>query len=209
VHLYPDSPALREAFALRAPSLYFALRTGSPNMRKLAGQGFTPAARAEADADAGTDTPTGKFLAAPAWSFSPPAGADIRLRVSGSRRAPASLGRVLGNRTTLYKVANPRLEALLLAGAPPRFGGGGGGPAPTCAVYVIDGASGHAVYQRTLPPAVAAAGCDVKIALAENWLVYHYWDDDTARAGGAPGWRMVSVELYEGRYGQVDTKVRR
>jgi hypothetical protein len=34
--------------------------------------------------------------------------------------------------------------------------------------------------------------------LVENWLVYHYWDPDARNSGGAPGWRMVSVEFYEG-----------
>jgi len=34
--------------------------------------------------------------------------------------------------------------------------------------------------------------------LVENWLVYHYYDPEWTGPGLTKGWRMVSVELYEG-----------
>jgi hypothetical protein len=42
--------------------------------------------------------------------------------------------------------------------------------------------------------------CDLKVSIVENWLVYHYWDDGHAGGlgHGLPGWRIASVELYDG-----------
>ena len=49
----------------------------------------------------------------------------------------------------------------------------------------------------------------MKAALIENWLVYHYYDGNVASGDtqGSKGYRVVSVELYEGK--GVDDKTRR
>jgi hypothetical protein len=124
----------------------------------------------------------GRFGAFPAWTFSPPPGADVAALVHApDARAPASWGRVAGNRTTAYKFAAPRGAAVLLAG-----------PGARCEVVLLDSGKGSVLYRRALP-----APCGAKMALSENWLVIHFWDDDV-REFGAPGWRLLSVELYEG-----------
>ena len=73
-----------------------------------------------------------------------------------------------------------------------------------CAIYLVDGAKGTIVYHAVLPSVDGA--CDVKATLVENWLVYHYYDNE-AGPGHAKGYRVVSVELYEGH--GVDEKTRR
>ena len=108
----------------------------------------------------------------------------------------ASLGKVLGNRTTLYKYLNPNLMAVV-TGSPTAV-------VPKCSLYLIDGAKGTILYHVALP---AAAGCDVKVALTENWLVYQYYDSDASGVQSTKGHRVVSVELYEGS--GVDQKTRR
>jgi hypothetical protein len=80
-----------------------------------------------------------------------------------------------------------------------------------CGVYVVDAAKGTVIYRATVPGVTGPSGvggvCDVKASLAENWLVYHYYDDDFSGQGQTKGWRMVSVELYEGK--GIDDKTMR
>ena len=46
-------------------------------------------------------------------------------------------------------------------------------------------------------------GCEIKTALTENWLVYHYYE---GMEESAKGYRMVSVEFYEGQKEDEKTK---
>ena len=46
-----------------------------------------------------------------------------------------------------------------------------------------------------------------KATFTENWLVYHYYDDEYQGPGQTKGYKMVTVELYEGK--QVDEKTKR
>lgn len=111
----------------------------------------------------------------------------------------ASIGKVLGNRTTLYKYLNPHVVLVLTA--PPAFTTS----TPHCGLYLVDSVKGTVVYQAMLP--TEAGACNVKATFTENWLVYHYYDDEYQGSGQAKGYRMVSVELYEGK--QIDDKTRR
>ncbi len=78
---------------------------------------------------------------------------------------------------------------------------------PSCGIYVVDNVKGTIIYRASLPTTPGlGAKCDVKAALTDNWLVYHYYDADEAAVGEARGWRMVSVELYEGG---IDEKTKR
>jgi hypothetical protein len=138
-----------------------------------------------------------KFVAYPTWTLSLPPEEDIQSMVPASRGLVASIGKVLGNRTTLYKYLNPRLFVILTAS--PSLS------PPTCGVYLADSTKGTIVYHATLPS--SAGTCDVKATFTENWLVYHYYDEDAAGVGQAKGYRMVTVELYEGK--QVDDKTER
>lgn len=70
----------------------------------------------------------------------------------------------------------------------------------------MDSAKGTVVYRATLP-AVDGISCDVRATLAENWLVYHYYDDEFSGEGKTKGWRVISVELYEGK--EIDEKTMR
>lgn len=103
---------------------------------------------------------------------------------------------MLGNRTTLYKYLNPNLMAVVT--------GSSTAVAPKCSLYLVDGAKGTILCHVTLP---AAQGCDVKVSLTENWLVYQYYDVDASGVQSTKGHRIVSVELYEGS--GVDGKTRR
>ena len=109
-----------------------------------------------------------------------------------SRGPVACIGRVLGNRTTLHKYLNPRLFTVLTVSR-----------MTMCGLYLVDSTKGTVVYLK------GRRGRNIKMALTESWLVYHYFEGEVAdrSVGGAKGCRMVRVELYEGEV--VDEKTSR
>jgi ER membrane protein complex subunit 1 len=107
--------------------------------------------------------------------------------VSRPHEPVASLGKVLGNRTTLYKYLNPNIAAVITSALKAQM--------PSCGVYLMDVVKGSILYHSVLP--AAGDACDVKAVLADNWLVYHYFDDGFG-VEEAKGYRVVSVEFYEG-----------
>ncbi|TFY63636.1 hypothetical protein EVJ58_g3135 [Rhodofomes roseus] len=187
VHIYPDTAENKEAFRQLVPSIHIPLRTGAPGERRLTGH------RISSEIEF-----TGKHVADIAWSLGFPAGEDV---LSITPRPPhepvASLGKVLGNRTTLYKYLNPNLMAIV-TGSPTAV-------TPKCSLYLVDGAKGTILYHVALPSAEGA--CDVKVSLTENWLVYQYYDGDASGVQSTKSHRVASVELYEG-FG-IDQKTRR
>jgi hypothetical protein len=133
-------------------------------------------------------------VAHPTWSFTLQPGEDIRAIVPPATRGPiASFGKVLGNRTTLYKYLNPRLFTVLTA-FPAKM---------KCGLYVLDSMKGTVVYRAETKATLK--GCEVRSTLVENWLLYHYYESEIE--GGAKGHRVVSVEFYEGQ--GIDEKTRR
>ncbi|KAG9089146.1 hypothetical protein FS749_001581 [Ceratobasidium sp. UAMH 11750] len=92
----------------------------------------------------------------------------------------ASYGKVLGDRTTLYKYLSPHAGVVL---------------APDCAVRVVDLVSGTIVFDSGALGAEHGA-CEIpKVAFSENWLVYAYESGGNTTDKGT---QVVSVELYEG-----------
>ncbi|KAI0743061.1 hypothetical protein C8Q80DRAFT_1192304 [Daedaleopsis nitida] len=180
VHVYPNTDEAMETFEKALPSLRVALKSGPPGQHPPKVE-FT-----------------GKHIAYPTWSLPFPANEDIRVVFARPADPVASLGKVLGNRTTLYKYLNPNLIGVVTG--PPST-------APrsedaTCAVYLLDGAKGTVIYHVVLPS--TKGECDVKATLVENWLVYHHYDGEVS-PHQAKSYRVVSVELYEG-YGPDDKR---
>ncbi|KAG8893750.1 hypothetical protein FRB99_001723, partial [Tulasnella sp. 403] len=118
--------------------------------------------------------------------------------VKPARGPLSSYGKVLANRTTLYKYINPHLMAVVVG---PESSVQGEGVETSCDVYLLDVVKGNAIYHA--PLGSVAKTCDVKAVLVDNRLVYSYYEDTTGKQDGAKGPRIVSVELYEG-YGPDD-----
>ncbi len=137
----------------------------------------------------------GRPTAFATWASSLPAGEEILSVIPRPSGPVASLGKVLGNRTTLYKYLNPHLFAVTTASP------------DACGVYVIDAAKGSIVYHVSIATRQGGVGCDLHATLVENWLVYVYWEDEYQWVGQTKGRRLVSVELYEGS--KPDDKTRR
>ena len=188
-HLYPATPATQAAFAKVAASLSFPLRVHSEDTE--AGGRIRILGHQVSIDDSAPGFPP---VAHPTWSLGLPIDEDIQTLLPAAARGPvASIGKVLGNRTTLYKYLNPRLFTILTA-SPTRS---------MCGIYIVDSMKGTVVYHAEVRS--SSRGCEVKTALTENWLVYHYYESEVG--DGAKGYRMVSVEFYEGQ--KEDEKTRR
>ncbi|EIN05678.1 DUF1620-domain-containing protein [Punctularia strigosozonata HHB-11173 SS5] len=185
LHTYPDNPKVKSALKKLAPSLHFSLRAGKPGSRQLIGHRIMSSDRLP-----GIQT----YVGYPTWTLALPPSEEIITIVPRPREPVASLGKVLGNRTTLYKYLNPNVVAVLTSNP----------ETPSCGVYVVDQAKGTTLYRAKLP--AFGGRCDVHATFAENWLVYHYYDGDNAGASRTKAYRVVSVELYEGK--GVDDKTR-
>jgi hypothetical protein len=129
-----------------------------------------------------------RFVGHPTWTFSLPANEEIQALIPSRRDPVASIGKVLGNRSTLYKYLIPHLIALTTSSLTSH--------PPSCAIYVIDAVKGSIVYHATLP--TSAGVCGVKATVSENWLMYSYFDEDFFGVGQSKGHRIVSVEFYKG-----------
>ena len=171
----------KEAFANIAGKLNIALRTGDVG-QQLTGHKF------------GTEE-QGRATAFATWASSFPAGEKILSIIPRPSGPITSLGKVLGNRTTLYKYLNPHLSVVTTV-------------SPTaCGVYVLDMAKGNIVYHANIAANRGKGRCDLHATFVENWLVYVYWDEEYEGAGQTKGHRLVTVELYEGSF--PDDKTRR
>lgn len=173
--LYPDTPSAQAEFKSYAPSIHLALRADVPDQRQILGHQLA------------FNLELSQFYVAyPTWTLSLPPKEEIHAIIPNTRGPIASIGKVLGNRMTLYKYLNPHLT-LVLTSSP---------LSSTCGIYVLDVVKGSVIYHAS----VSATGgvCDIQATLTENWLVYHYFDAEFSGTGQSKGYRVISVEFYEG-----------
>ncbi|XP_046405220.1 ER membrane protein complex subunit 1 isoform X2 [Ischnura elegans] len=93
-----------------------------------------------------------------------------------------SQGRVLADRSVLYKYINPNLVAFISQGVDPVH-------KHFLNLYLIDVVSGTIVFSLTHKRAKGP----VHILHSENWVVYSYYNDKSRRT------EVASLELYEGK----------
>ncbi|KAG8838290.1 hypothetical protein FRC18_005206 [Serendipita sp. 400] len=204
LHIYPYHVDAIAAFNNVTDRTSFALLTNSPTSPRLQGYGLTPWEDPSTAED--TEFPVPVWDLHPTWSSSFPPGEKIVSLVRQTPGRAASHGRVLGDRTTLYKYLNPNLVAVITESQTRRDGhdaSTGSIPTTRCTLYVIDSSKGTTLYSTNVPAGKRSGGnlgsCDVKVTLVENWLAYHYYEDASGQIGrGTKGWRMTSVEFYEG-----------
>ncbi|KAG8835265.1 hypothetical protein FRC17_004572 [Serendipita sp. 399] len=207
LHIYPYHADAIAAFNNITEHSNFGLVTDSPTSPRLQGYGLTTLQEPLASDDTESHANSAPLWELhPTWSLSFSPGERI---VSFVRQTPdraASHGRVLGDRTTLYKYLNPHLVAIITQSQVrdgDDYTSSRNAPSVRCALYIIDSSKGTILYSTVVPAGKRSSGqegtCDVKVTLVENWLVYHYYEDASAAVGaGTKGWRMASVELYEG-----------
>ncbi|KAF5347996.1 hypothetical protein D9757_014689 [Collybiopsis confluens] len=196
-YLYPPNAVSEEIFAaaITTGSLSVPLRVDTVHgQRRLVGHQFM------------SQTDSGRKDAYPTWTLSLPDGQDVQSVIAPIRDPIASIGKVLGDRTTLYKYLNPHIVLVLTA---PHSSSSSalhpdGHVHAHCGLYLVDSVKGSVVYKVTLP--TERGTCNVKATFTENWLVYHYYDGEYQGTGQTKGYKIVTVELYEGK--QVDEKTK-
>lgn len=124
-----------------------------------------------------------KSSAAPAWQFLPAKGERIIHATSRPAHDPvASIGKVLGDRSVLYKYLNPNLALITAVGE------------TSVTFYLLDGVSGDVLHS------VSHAGVDttqpISSVISENWFAYSIWADATDESE-PKGYQLVVSELYE------------
>ncbi|KAH9981995.1 hypothetical protein BJV74DRAFT_852482 [Russula compacta] len=173
VYVYPETFTNKKEFAKDVSKLSVALQTGEAGQHQLTGHQFRTVEHGRATAFA-------------TWASSFPAGEKILSIVPRPLGPIASLGKVLGNRTTLYKYLNPHLVVVTTVSP------------TTCGVYVVDAAKGNIVYHASIAANKGEGRCDLHATFVENWLVYVYWDEEYQWVGQTKSHTLVTVELYEG-----------
>lgn len=121
----------------------------------------------------------------PAWEFAAPKGQKIIDTIARPAHDPvASIGKVLGNRSVLYKYLNPNLVLVTSAGG------------TTVSFHILDGVSGQILHT------ISHDGVDISQPIAstisENWFAYSLWADVT-ETSEAKGYQLIISELYESR----------
>lgn len=181
VHVYPERFTNEKEFTSVVGKLNVALRTDKAGRHQLTGHQFSAAGH-------------GRPTAFVTWASSFSSGEKILSIIPRPSGPVASLGKVLGNRTTFYKYLNPHLFAVTTVSP------------TTCGVYVLDATKGNIVYHTSITASQGKGSCDLHATFVENWLVYVYWDEEYQWVGQAKGPRLVTVELYEGSMPDDKTK---
>ncbi|KAG0645192.1 ER membrane complex subunit 1 [Hyphodiscus hymeniophilus] len=124
-----------------------------------------------------------------AWTFHTGIGQKITSIVSRPTHDPvASIGRVLGDRTVLYKYLNPNIVLVTAVSD----------ISSTASFYLLDSVSGSILYTTTHTGVDTAQ--PVTSALTENWFAYSLWSDvlsTSASMTAAKGYQILIFELYE------------
>ena len=103
-----------------------------------------------------------------------------------------SQGRVLGDRSVLYKYLNPNLAAVIAEGQEPTTTTGTKSPTnsgPFFSLYLVDLVTGHLVYSQTHKRARGP----VHVIHSEHWVLYSYFSERYRRT------EVGILELYEGK----------
>ena len=123
-----------------------------------------------------------------AWTFEPHGEQVFNVVARPSHDPVASIGRVLGDRSVLYKYLNP--NAILVTAVSEK--------SSTASIYLVDTLSGeilHSAHHEGVDTSQPIAS-----AISENWFAYSLWSDLQAGNDTLPsskGYQLIISELYE------------
>ena len=118
----------------------------------------------------------------PVWSLHSPNTEIIEVATRNPVERVHSAGRVLADRSVLFKYMNPNLAVVVARGTDSTA-------KMFVNVYLLDLVTGRILYsashKKVLPP--------FRVVHSENWAVYSFFNDKARRT------ELVSLELYEGK----------
>lgn len=174
VHFFPSCNKIKSGFANISAQTFFHSAGGKLAQTSIRGYAIS-------------SSESNVFSAYPTWALPLAADETIVDVAELQQGVIAAYGRVLGDRTTLYKYLNPHLVAYATIS---KHAGAG-------TVYVIDTTSGAVVHEAGIPGVDVRTG--IQVNLAENWLVYSYAEKEIS-GKSSRGQRLVSTELFEGAF---------
>lgn len=163
LHVYPEQT--QKVLAQHAKSLFMY----SANLQKGAITGYSLAHS------------TSDMVASPVWEFQVKPSELLGISMRPIHERVHSQGRVLADRSVLYKYINPNLLAIATITNDTLH-------KHVLSVYIIDGITGFVVYSASHKRATGP----VSLVHSENWLAYTYFNERFRRV------ELASVELYEG-----------
>ncbi|KAI9731786.1 MAG: hypothetical protein M1834_004575 [Cirrosporium novae-zelandiae] len=119
------------------------------------------------------------------WTFGPDSGEKISATTIRPPHDPvASIGKVLGTRSVLYKYLNPNLVLVTAISE----------QSSSASFYLIDSISGETLYQVTYPDVDPSQ--EITSTMSENWFVVSFLASPKD-ATSSKGYQLVVAELYE------------
>jgi hypothetical protein len=117
------------------------------------------------------------------WEFKAPAGQKLLSLAAPPPHDPvASIGKVMGDRSVMYKYLNPNLALITSASS------------TAVTFHLIDSVSGQVLHSATYD------GVDTSLpmpsVISENWFAYSFYADPQT-SSGSKGYRLIVSELYE------------
>ncbi|KAJ2400235.1 hypothetical protein GGI23_002159, partial [Coemansia sp. RSA 2559] len=186
--IWPSTPTAAEALFAVSDSVFFDLG-GKKGSKQLRGYGI----ERPSDSDISSWGKHSSAATKRQWTFDLPEGETLIKQTDYSgAQSTALLGRVLGDRSVLYKYINPHLITV----ATQHSQGGIG-------VYFIDRVSGRLLYSTVHAGARVAASQPFLAIQTENRVVYQFWQDGVASAASkhvddaSCGYITVVAELFE------------
>ena len=124
-----------------------------------------------------------------AWDFALPERERVVSAVARPQHDPvASIGKVLGDRSVMYKCLNPNL--LLVTTVVDL--------SATATIYLLDAVSGDVLYS-TFHTGVDTTR-PISSTISENWFTYSLWadiSDTTTPPSTSKGYQLITAELFE------------
>ncbi|KAL5338998.1 hypothetical protein BJX70DRAFT_408445 [Aspergillus crustosus] len=119
----------------------------------------------------------------PAWVFRPTPGEKIIRATARPTHDPvASIGKVLGDRSVLYKYLTPNAALVTAVGE------------NSATVYLLDGVTGQVLYASTHNGVDTAQ--PIASTISENWFAYSFYAQSSDPTDPT-GYQLVVSELYE------------
>ncbi|WRT65199.1 uncharacterized protein IL334_002142 [Kwoniella shivajii] len=174
LHIFPPCKKVAAGIEEISDSLFYSVI--SRGIDETSVKGFIPSAAREG----------GGFKGELIWQLPIGASENILENKAVIFDSISSFGRVLGDKSTLYKYLNPHLQVISTF-TPSQRGVSSVNLNGIGKIYVVDTTNGNVVYQTQIDGVKERGG--IKVGMVENWLVFSWLDER--------GWRIGSTELFE------------